>query len=595
MGPLIPDRPGGWWHEYVCPAHGVELQPAGGEVHRCPYGCRLSGEPYDGAWAALAHQAAALRLRELAVAARSGDRDAAETAIQGLDRYATLYAGRAAPAGAQPWMLPGRMFQQALSEAIWATSLAHAVQTLAGAVPAARLRPAADLLRAARDAAGESRDTLVQRGDFRNNYAAWLNAAGAAASRALALLGEADESASWLTGPHGVAAHAAAAVHPDGWEWEGSTYYHAFVLRAYLLALRGQRPPADLLPCLLAMTQVLADLATGAGTLPALHDTPYTGPRWDEELHEFCLLAGQLPGAPDLRPLAAAIAARLPAGTGWRREEAAGWIPATEPATEPATASQGRDGGSRLWPDAGYAALAAPGLRAILDFGPHGGAHGHLDKLALYLYGPTTPYQPALGVPPYAHPWRRGYYTRTAAHPTLTVDDADQCEATGELLYWRAGRTGCLTALGATAAVHPGVRYERHLLATERALVDVVLARADSPHRFTLHLRTDVDVRLEATAGGYRTDWPGDGGLTGRHLASPAAVLSTAPDLGPADDPQRVRPHLSWQVTAPEATFVSVYSPHPDLRVSLEPGPAVRVGDDSYPVPFDFVTNQNAE
>ncbi|WP_279578986.1 SDR family NAD(P)-dependent oxidoreductase [Fodinicola feengrottensis] len=62
----IPDRAGGWWHEYVCPVHGVELLPAHNDSFPCSYGCVLTGEPYTGAWAVLAHQAAARSLRRLA-------------------------------------------------------------------------------------------------------------------------------------------------------------------------------------------------------------------------------------------------------------------------------------------------------------------------------------------------------------------------------------------------------------------------------------------------------------------------------------------------------------------------------------------------
>ena len=32
---------GGWWHDYVCPTHGVELDPAVGDTYPCRYGCRL--------------------------------------------------------------------------------------------------------------------------------------------------------------------------------------------------------------------------------------------------------------------------------------------------------------------------------------------------------------------------------------------------------------------------------------------------------------------------------------------------------------------------------------------------------------------------
>jgi Heparinase II/III-like protein len=589
--PAIPGRRGGWWHEYVCPTHGTELLAARGQVFPCPHGCELTGEPFEGAWTVLAHQAAARSLRRLAVRARGGDGAAADAAVTGLTRYAELYARLAVEAhpDAQGWMLSGRLFQQALTEAIWGTSLAHAVHTLAGSVDHERLAPAAGLLHALRRGAVAARDALVERDDFRNNYTAWLNAAGSSSSRALALLGETDQSTEWLTGQHGIAAHAAVSVHPDGWEWEGSSYYHVFVLRGYLLALRDCAPgnvPADLVRRLHDMIEVVATLGTDAGgTLPALHDTPYAGPRWDDELYELCLLAAGLPGAPSLAHLAGPLAARLRPDLEdhWRSEEAFGWFGATPadaeapPAfgTTPA-AVEAPEPRCRLFPDTGYAVLRGTGYQAVLDLGPHGGSHGHLDKLALYLYGPTAGWQPAYGVPPYAHPLRHGYYARTEAHPTLTVDGTDQREATGRLLYWDDGGPGGPTVVGAGADVYDGVRFERHLRADAGQLIDVVTVEADRERDLELHLRTDVDVLVRQTAAGTHSHWPGDSGLLGWHAAAPASALTTGADLGPADDPQRSRPHLRWRTVGRRAVFASVYSPAGVASdISIE-----RTGDD---------------
>jgi hypothetical protein len=469
-------------------------------------------------------------------------------------------------------MLAGKLFQQALTEAIWAVSVALAVHTLAEVVDPARLAPVTRLLRALRSGASAARDVLLARDDFRNNYTAWLDAAGACTSRALALLGEPDETADWLTGRHGIAEHAAAAVHPDGWEWEGSSYYHVFVLRAYLLALRDVPAadiPGELVGRLRAMIGVVAVLATDrGGSVPALHDTPYGDPGWDEELYELCLLADALPTTPDLGLLAEPLARRLPVEVvRWRSEEARDWFgPAGTVADTGLPGPPAR--AARLFPDTGYAVLHGGGCRAVLDYGPHGGSHGHLDKLALYLYGPTAPWQPAYGVPPYGHPLRKAYYARTAAHPTLTVDGHDQAETTGRLLYWRPGDggpdgVGC--EVGAEADVFPGVRFQRHVRADLGHLIDLVRVAAQDDgtdeREFELHLRADVEVALLHTPDGARSHWPGDGGLVGWHTAIGPAVLSTGSDLGPADDPQRARPHLRWRARARRAVFASVYSP----------------------------------
>jgi len=105
------------------------------------------------------------------------------------------------------------------------------------------------------------------------------------------------------------------------------------------------------------------------------------------------------------------------------------------------------------------------------------------------------------------------------------------------------------------------VRFERHLRADAELLVDLVRVEADRERELELHLRTDVDVRVRQSATGARSEWPGDSGLVGLHAATPGAVLSTGADLGPADDPQRARPHLRWRARGRSVVYVSVYSP----------------------------------
>ena len=49
----VPDRPAGFYHDYFCPEHGVELafDEASPGSHRCPKGLeQLAGEPFDSAW-----------------------------------------------------------------------------------------------------------------------------------------------------------------------------------------------------------------------------------------------------------------------------------------------------------------------------------------------------------------------------------------------------------------------------------------------------------------------------------------------------------------------------------------------------------------
>lgn len=507
----------GWWHDFVCPAHGTELLhdnmvsgefPADGV--RCPHGCRLDTPALRGAWTTLAHQARAVRARELSVAADTDEQvqQVLDFLTRCADRYLSLDGHHD---GAQPWMLPGRLFHQALTEAIWAVNIGRAAWTLHDhgvALPQTVMRLLAELARAAE----ASRVTLLEQGRFTSNYLAWLDAAGAVCSR----------DGSWLSGEHGIYPHLLAATLPDGWQWEASTYYHSFVLRACLIAIGGVPravPPAAVADRLDAMRQVLLDLRSPSGEFPALHDGPYRRDGYDQELAEL-----ELDATPSARCTA-------PDGTGT----------------------------VTVHPDGGYAILSRPGLQAVLAFGPHGGSHGHFDKLSLSLYGRDTAWQADPGQVPYGNAYWRAHYRSTAAHPTVIIDEVDQAACTGSLInYDDASVTvGCDTA-------YPGVSIVRTLRPTPAGLDDVVTVRCDRPRRVALQLRPTGPVATRVTARGFTTVWHGPMGtdvLTGTHEATAPAQPIVRPGPGPADDPQRQVPHIDWIAEdCREITFTSHYA-----------------------------------
>ncbi|MFV2103661.1 heparinase II/III domain-containing protein [Micromonospora sp. LOL_024] len=510
--PTPPPQQGGWWHAYICPTHGVELEhdgllsgvfPLGGA--RCRHGCRIDEPAVRGAWTVLAHQACARQIRALAGSTQEADR---HTAVDLLTSYARQYAalGAAPHDGAAEWMLRGRLFHQALTEAIWSVTIGQAARALREAGHPLPVE-VTELLRALVAAAGQARDALVDAGRFDSNYTAWLVAAGAACSG----------RPEWASGRHGMGDHVLAAVRPDGWEWEGSTYYHGFVLRAYLLTLDAlpQVPvPEEVRSRLTAMAAVLDTLVTPGGLLPALHDGPYDRPPARYELDELR----------ELLPLLN--------------------VEANQP--RPVT----------VYPVTGYAVLRGLGLHAVVDFGPHGGSHGHLDKLALYLYGADTRWQPDPGQVPYAHQGWRQHFTSTAAHPTFSVDGLDQAECAGYLI----GHDGRSVSVGCDTA-YPGVSARRQVTLRDDVFIDELTVETDRPRRITSHLRPDVELTVRAGAGGsLETVWPGRQTLRGRHTASAAAVVLCRPGPGPADDPQRVRTWVDWTaVDATTVTFRSIY------------------------------------
>ncbi|HEY3560839.1 MAG TPA: heparinase II/III family protein [Kribbella sp.] len=548
MTPMTPPTPpterGGWWHEYVCPAHGVELAhvgfesgnfPAGGVP--CSYGCRVDSPAVRGAWTVLAHHFWARRIRLLSYDGAGADL---------LTSYARLYS-ELTKAGeheqAQGWMQRGRLFHQALTDAVWGVPIAHSILNLAGQAELGETLPMLDDMVAG---ARRARDAMVAQDKFSSNYTAWFNALGTTASQAAAAVrGEVwSGEKEWLTGEHGQFAHLEAATGEDGWEWEASTYYHGFVLRAYLLSLRGFDPAAvpDRLD---AMIAALAGIATEGGILPALHDGPYRRVPLALEWLEIAALGRQFTSAVSLDTIAEHARAEVGPQYDGLEDRFENWF-----AGPPRTASvPGRPLTST------YAVVRVPGIHAILDHGPHGGSHGHHDKLALYLYGATTPWQPDPGQVPYGHAQWRAHYKSVAAHPTIRIDNLEPAEATGRLTH---------DANSVTATIdgwYDGVRATRTLVSGNSYLLDVVRVSADREREIVLQFRPDVDLTVEVGPDAVRTTWAGDETLYGYHVAD--AVPVTRPGPGPADDPQRTRTWLDWTVVGSVATYCSVYSTAP--------------------------------
>ncbi|HIT77056.1 MAG TPA: heparinase II/III family protein [Candidatus Avipropionibacterium avicola] len=506
-GVAFPRERGGWWHEYVCAIHGTELLHEGltggrfpTDGVRCPHGCRWDTPAVRGAWVVLAHQAYATRLVELA---ESDDTDAHDEAATVLTAYAQFRAGLpSGHDGAQAWMTSGRLFHQALTEAIWAVRIATAAWALRGR--GRELEPQVDgLLRDLADDARRSRDLLVTQGKSRSNYVAWLNAAGAVCSH----------DPEWLTGPYGMFEHLLEATLPDGWHWEATTYYHSFVLRAALVAI-GSMPevavPEAVQERLSAMRRVLVQTMTPSGVLPALSDGPYRRDGYTAELAELAL-------EPD--PDQAAIVVQ---------------------------------------PDGGRVVIRHAGIHALVNFGPHGESHGHADTGSLLLHGAApdvvSDWQPDPGQVPYAHrAWRR-HYASTAAHPSVSVDGEDQhpCQGVLEEVTDEHVRIRCDTAW-------PGVWFERSLSLRADGLLDEVTVHCDRPRRIGLHLRPAVDLVVTADEGGFTTRWAGGQVLHGHHHSSTASELLTRPWPGPADDPQRQVTAVDWVAETDVVTFTSLY------------------------------------
>ncbi|MFS0726220.1 heparinase II/III family protein [Paenibacillus sp. 1P07SE] len=481
LEPPIPTEPGGWWHQYVCPEHHTELlfDPLEEDAHayRCPYGCVVEGPEYRGAWLVFRHQAwARYALQAAAVYAGTGEAVYAELGRRIIVRYARLFPDYPVHPEAQPWMLKGRAFHQALTEAIWATTLLRAYVMLADeGVDFGGERAALDSFFGMLESSmREYHGILVhERKEPANNYTAWLIAALASV---YAARGERQRMAELVACEGGFRHHLGIAVQPDQLEFEGSIYYHVFVLRAYFItAEMAERCGIGLYDAvgaegqsLQGMCDVLVTLADGGGRLPALHDGPYDRVPYAREIAEVLEIGHARFGRREYEPLLADAYRQLsgrPLRSGL--EAVVYGSGGRELALEKLTPASG------LLPQSGWAILSHPAneLSCLVDYGPHGGSHGHYDKLNLMIGRGCLPVAPDRGTVPYGSPLKKGWYPHTACHNTVTVGGRSQSAAAGRLQKLDVSDSRAYAWLE-TDEAYPGCRLARHVIVTAGWVLD---------------------------------------------------------------------------------------------------------------------------
>ncbi len=502
----VPSLAGGWVHDYVCPVHWTALafDPDSPHVHRC-----LSGETYTSpklaaAWRALEHRRIAAAARDLAlVCAVTGEPAYAAAAVAILSQYADHYGRYAGADTARAWMLRGRVFNQALTEALWTVPIVHAYDLVREILsPAQNAHIVYNLLRpiAATLATAQEQELRHGQGDPGSNYNAWLIAA-------LGLLGFALDDRLLLDraldNTSGFRAHLAAAILQDGFEREGTPYYHNFVAWAYtVLAEAARANQIDLYAergpqgqSIYSVWRALASLADRDGTIPPLNDGAY-------------YLGG---------PFAAEICETYEVALARTREPEYAWLLDRQYAGRPRDAWTALVYGDQeiagaLLPPRASVCLRSIGIAVLRDetraqeicvpFGAYAGSHSHFDRLGIAI----SPWSTAPGTPLYGIPARDTWYRQTAAHNTVLVNGKSQAPCAGELLRWNATPESTELALAADSA-YPGVRYSRMLKLTRGLLQDSFAVESKDEHTFDWLLHCDGDLRTDPMPR------PGEGAL----------------------------------------------------------------------------------
>ena len=107
-----------------------------------------------------------------------------------------------------------------------------------------------------------------------------------------------------------------------------------------------------------------------------------------------------------------------------------------------------------------------------MKFGPHGGWHGHPDKLSITLHDGEREILPDLGSPAYGVPDHKLWYKKTISHNTVTVDGKDQAPSSGHLVRFE-NRTDGGTIEAVADSAYNNVKMRRIVDLSPLGLKDV--------------------------------------------------------------------------------------------------------------------------
>jgi hypothetical protein len=555
--PDIPERQAGYYHEFFCPDHAVQLifDPRDGHHHACPVDGRVfSGEPFDSAWGWSVNDALSDAALRAAVRRSLGHRpDRADTDAD-LVRHVLLgYASRyrtmpPAPQG-HPSEYSGMVCWSALDESVWIIRLAWAAALGRNAFSVDESRLLREgLFRPALDQLTRVRYQQIQ------NVGNWDR--GAIFTLAL-LLGDGEAADRAVDETFGIRDQLNRGVTADGLWWELSLSYHFYVLGAVSWTMRAMRAAGrafDREDVVRRMFAAPLDLAFPDLSLPATNDCWYHISLTGEVGHGIPNADGFYEMAYGWfgDPAFAAVVnenrrAGRPRDTLEGLLDGATDLPRVAPAT-PASRHFGASGLAMLRAGSGPAGNAVL-LKASAD---DGDSHGHPDQLGIAIFGGGARVAVDPGTPGYGIGLNDTWYRQTAAHSAVLLDGrsqppgqaritrfearGDATEVEAEISWpdaprWNAVRERA-TAIGwpdrDPYEGYAGVTIRRRLELLPGALIDTVTVIAPGERAMDLVTHLPAGTR-PAGDGGAAAVLAGEAGYRHladvRHLADGEAVL----------------------------------------------------------------------
>ena len=468
----VPTMEGQWPHHYVCKKCGVGLRHVDGK-HQCPR-CNAvyTGWPYDQVVAGNVHGSNWAKIRTLGIAyAFSGKEAFAEKAREYLLAYVEQYPKfQYHNVYNFPTRSGGRMLAQTLDEAVGVIPMAWGYDLVYNSPCFS-----ADDHKAIDDKLFREIAVTILRNDAGiSNWQTWHNAGVAAIGFTI---GDQTLIQKALFGKSGMLFQFKNSILKDGFWYEGTASYHFYSLDALIFTIEaalhaGLDYTHD--PAFVSLFDAPLYYVTPELTFPAINDGDVMQLRNMNSYYEW---AYSRIGKPEYASIAAFSK---------RKGERAFFFGVDDLPKIDVLSLKSRDfnGIGALVMRQNYSD-GRPSAYVHFDYGPHGGGHGHQDKLALNVHMAGKLQAPDPGRLAYAAPMQNAWYRQTVAHCTVAIDGKSQAATTGKLLRFIENDNYCLAQAESDKA-YGGVLLHRTVGLCDGVLFDI----------FDVESATDHDIDL---------------------------------------------------------------------------------------------------